>query len=75
MTQVDLKEGAMNVALIYFGENNKSLENFKSEIENWSGLENLDLAKIVSTNNNYTWDKGLRSKESKKKNETKYSKN
>ena len=30
---------------------------FKQQVENWSGLENLDLAKIVSTENKYHWNK------------------
>ncbi len=51
------QEGAIKVALINFGQDKHSLELLNSEIENWSGLENLDLAKVVSTNNNYTWNK------------------
>ena len=48
-------EGAIKVALVYFGEEQKSMDNLKNEIENWSGLENLDLAKVVSTEENYDW--------------------
>ena len=48
-------EGAMKVALVYFGEEQKSIDILKNQIKNWSGLENLDLAKIVSTENSYNW--------------------
>ena len=48
-------EGAIKVALVYFGEEQKSMDSLKNEIENWSGLENLDLAKVVSTEENYDW--------------------
>jgi len=51
-------EGAKKVALINFGNTKQNFENFKNEIKNWSGLENLDLAKIVSTNNKYYWEEG-----------------
>tara|TARA_B100000575_G_C23136976_1_gene660734 strand:+ start:56 stop:1231 length:1176 start_codon:yes stop_codon:yes gene_type:complete len=58
LTKKLVQEGAMKVALIYFGENEVSLEALKIQIKNWSGLENLDLAKVVSTNNNYNWIEG-----------------
>ncbi len=48
-------EGAIKVALVYFGEEQKSMDSLKNEIENWTGLENLDLAKVVSTEKNYDW--------------------
>ncbi len=48
-------DGAMKAALIHFGETKESLKNLKNEIDKWSGLENLDLAKIVSTENLYQW--------------------
>ncbi len=49
--------GAMKVAIIYFGKDIESIDILKNEIEHWSGLENLDLAKIVSTNDKYKWNK------------------
>jgi len=55
LTKKLANEGAMKAALINFGEEKKSLENFKQEVENWNGLENLDLASIVSTNITYDW--------------------
>ncbi len=58
LTKKLAKEGAMKAALIHFGEDKENLDNLKEEIKNWSGLENLDLAKIVSTNNKYYWEEG-----------------
>jgi len=52
-------QGAKNVALVHFGEDKKSFENLKSKLKDWKGLENLDLATIVSTNNEYMWKEGL----------------
>ena len=52
-------EGAKKAALINFGNNKKSLENLNREIAKWSGLENLDLAKVVSTKDRYGWNKGI----------------
>ena len=52
-------EGAKKVALINFGDSQQSLEKFKNEINNWSGLENLDLAKVVSTNKKYEWNEKI----------------
>ncbi len=65
-------EGAKKAALIYFGDKKSSLDALKDEIKKWSGLENLDLAKLVSTEKKYEWDKGTWSKESKKNNKNKY---
>ena len=57
LTKILAKEGAMKVALIHFGESEHYIDILKNEINNWSGLENLDLAKVVSTNNKYEWKK------------------
>ena len=48
-------KGAIKAALINFGNSKKSLEKIKLEIKNWSGIENLNLAKVVSTNTKYNW--------------------
>ena len=64
------EEGAMKIALIHFGEDKISLQKLKIEIENWSGLENLDLAKIVSTTEKYQWkEKGWLNKNNNKNSE------
>ena len=51
-------EGAKKAALINFGDNKNSLDTLKKEISKWRGLENSDLANIVSTKNKYEWDRG-----------------
>ena len=50
-------EGAMNAAIVNFGSKKESLEKLNKEIKNWNGLENLDLASVVSTNQNYKWSR------------------
>ncbi len=55
LTKKLAEEGAIKVALVNFGNTKHSLDRFNEEIKNWSGLENLDLAKIVSTNEKYNW--------------------
>ena len=72
LTKKLAQEGAKKAALIYFGEKEESLESIKDEIKNWSGLENLDLAKIVSTNNMYDWNKGTWFNNINNKNERKF---
>ena len=52
-------EGAKKAALIHFGEKNQSLEDLQKKLQQWQGLENLDLATLVSTNKVYQWDHGL----------------
>ncbi len=51
--------GAQKVALIHFGEKKESLDNLQQKLEDWGGLENLDLATSVSTTNEYQWNFGL----------------
>ena len=53
------KEGAKKVALINFGEKKENFHNLKIKLDEWKGLENLDLATIVSTNKQYNWSKGI----------------
>ena len=52
-------EGAKKVALINFGEDQNNFEEIKTKLKEWKGLENLDLATIVSTKKVYNWDEGL----------------
>ncbi|MBI04535.1 MAG: carbamoyl phosphate synthase small subunit [Pelagibacteraceae bacterium] len=52
-------EGAKKVALVNFGEDQNSFEKLKLELNEWNGLENLDLATVVSTKKEYNWHKGL----------------
>ena len=46
-------KGALKAAIINFGKNKFDLEEIKKNINDWKGLENLDLASVVSTKNNY----------------------
>ena len=62
------EEGAKKAALVHFGEDKESIKIVQNQINNWSGLENLDLAKVVSTSNIYTWDKGIWSNNKKNNN-------
>ena len=61
------KDGAKKVALINFGENKENFESLKKSLEAWNGLENLDLASIVSTKKQFTWNEGLWGKINKQK--------
>ena len=68
LTKKLANEGAKKVALVNFGEKKESLDLLKEKINNWSGLENLDLAEVVSTNDSYNWVHGLWSKKEFNKN-------
>ena len=59
ITRILASSGAMKAAIIHFGEDKKNFENLKDQIKNWSGLENLDLASIVSTANLYKTNEGV----------------
>ena len=48
-------EGAFNAAIVNFGKDSQKLDQLKIQLAKWSGLENLDLATIVSTEKNYFW--------------------
>ena len=67
LTKKLAEDGAIKCALIHFGDNNETIEVLKKEVKNWSGLENLDLAKVVSTNEKYNWNKGTWSKNNTEK--------
>tara|TARA_B100000579_G_scaffold335597_1_gene286306 strand:+ start:248 stop:1411 length:1164 start_codon:yes stop_codon:yes gene_type:complete len=66
------KEGAKKVALIHFGENKQDFKKLQRSLDEWSGLENLDLANIVSTKNQFTWNEGVWVKTNKKKSYKKF---
>jgi len=59
-------EGAKKVALINFGEKKDNFKILQQKLKRWGGLENLDLATLVSTKNAYQWDRGLWKKEIEK---------
>ena len=58
LTKKLAEEGAKKAALIHFGDDKSVLDRIETEIQNWSGLQNLDLANIVSTSNKYDWKEG-----------------
>ena len=57
--------GAKNVALINFGEKKHDFQNLIKNLTEWGGLENLDLASVVSTKKQFTWNEGLWKKANK----------
>ena len=59
------KNGAKKVALINFGDNKHDFQNLQKNLAEWGGLENLDLASVVSTKKQFIWDKGLWKKPNK----------
>ena len=61
------KNGAEKVALINFGDNKHDFQNLQKNLAEWGGLENLDLASVVSTKKQFTWNEGLWKKPNKQK--------
>lgn len=53
------KDGAQKVALIHFGEKKENFDNLQQKLNHWGGIENLDLATLVSTKKEYLWNNGL----------------
>jgi len=65
-------EGAKKAAIIHFGEGENKIEKLKTQINEWKGLQNLDLAGIVSTEQNYNWKKGIWKSDKSIKSQLKY---
>ena len=59
LTRLLASKGAMKAAIINFNYKVENLNEFQKEINNWKGLKNLDLAKIVSTNSPYNWNESV----------------
>lgn len=59
LTRLLSTQGAMKAALINFENDHIYLENLKKKINEWSGLENLDLASLVSTSDAYQTSEGV----------------
>ena len=59
LTKILASNGAMKAAIIHFDEDENTFENLKVKLEKWSGLENLDLASIVSTPSPYKTTEGI----------------
>ena len=49
-------KGALKAAIVNFGNNKINLQEVKKKIKEWQGLENLDLAKKVSTTKPYLFN-------------------
>ena len=58
ITRILASSGAMKAAIIYFDDNENNIEDIKDQLDNWSGLENLNLASIVSTLKPYKTNEG-----------------
>ena len=59
ITRLLATRGAIKAAIIHFGDNQNNVNLLKQQIENWKGLENLDLASIVSTSKLYTFKENV----------------
>ena len=58
LTRLLSTKGAMKAAIIHFENNDRNLDILKQKIQEWPGLNNLDLASIVSTSNSYNFTEG-----------------
>ena len=61
LTRILSSNGPMKAAIIHFEKGKENFDNLKMKLDEWSGLENLDLATFVSTTNSYhttesVWD-------------------
>ena len=59
LTKKLAKEGAIKAAIVHFGTDKSKLKSLKNQVTNWQGLENLDLASLVSTKNEYEWNENI----------------
>ena len=56
ITKTLSEKGALKAAIVNFENNNINLNDIKKKINEWKGLENLDLAKEVSTTKSYSFN-------------------
>ena len=56
ITKTLSEKGALKAAIVNFGNDNINLNDIKKKIDEWKGLENLDLAKEVSTTSSYSFN-------------------
>ena len=56
ITKTLSEQGALKAAIVNFGNDNINLNDIKKKIDEWKGLENLDLAKEVSTTSSYSFN-------------------
>ena len=59
ITRLLSTSGALKAAIVNFGDNIENFNILKKQIETWPGLNNLDLASIVSTKRSYKSNEGI----------------
>ena len=59
ITKLLANKGAIKAAIIHFENNDNNIEFIKRKVSDWEGLENLDLASIVSTKKSYKLKEGI----------------
>ena len=59
LTRMLASHGAMKAAIVHFDEDKKTFQNLKNKLDDWPGLENLDLASIVSSKDVYENKEGM----------------
>lgn len=59
LTRLLAEQGAIKAAIINFGEDKVSLDLLSQEIDKWNGLQNLDLASVVTTLDAYKWSENI----------------
>ncbi|MDC0226794.1 glutamine-hydrolyzing carbamoyl-phosphate synthase small subunit [Alphaproteobacteria bacterium] len=59
LTRMLASHGAMKAAIIHFENDKKNFDELKNKLDKWNGLENLDLASFVSTQNSYNTNESI----------------
>ena len=59
VTKTLVKKGALKASIVFFENNNIDFQETINKINEWKGLENLDLAKLVSTKSHYSFNNSL----------------
>ena len=59
LTKILSNNGPMKAAIIHFDQDGSTFEDLKNQLQNWSGLENLDLATVITSKNSYKTNEGL----------------
>ena len=59
LTRLLATNGAIKAAIVHFDNNHNNFNHLKKELDEWTGLENLDLASLVSTSNTYQTSEGV----------------
>lgn len=59
LTRLLSTKGSLKAAIINFGTNDKDFKVLKEKLNEWKGLENLDLSSIVSTKKSYETNESI----------------